>query len=418
LAARQVFMPTNFIESVRALAPSPVRPNRVQSVSGVPLGALAPSPVRPNRVESVSGVPLGKDTSNVANAAASRDRRYTLQAVARRVLPDNSRLNGCLRTRIPSRAGVSVYAHPQHQSASYGDLMRCGSVWCCPVCAAKVSEKRRIELEAGVAAHRANGGLVLLVSFTVAHGIGDDLSLLLQRFTAAERSMKQSGGYGRLKGRVGLVGTVRALEVTYGRMHGFHPHAHALYFVAADTDVTAFTAELFRLWQGAAERQGLTMNGRGLDVRATVGAVGSYVAKWGAAAELTNAGAKRGRAGGLTPWELLAHFAATGEVWARDRFRDYAGVFKGRHQLTYSHGLKSALGLAIEADKTDAELAVEAEHGAVWVGELSPQVWALVVRHEARAMVLNAVVAGGWEEVEAVLIRLWSVEARGRPPAA
>jgi hypothetical protein len=281
-----------------------------------------------------------------------------------------------------------------------------------------VSEKRRIELEAGVAAHRANGGLVLLVSFTVAHGIGDDLSLLLQRFTAAERSMKQSGGYGRLKGRVGLVGTVRALEVTYGRMHGFHPHAHALYFVAADTDVTAFTAELFRLWQGAAERQGLTMNGRGLDVRATVGAVGSYVAKWGAAAELTNAGAKRGRAGGVTPWELLAHFAATGEVWARDRFRDYAGVFKGRHQLTYSHGLKSALGLAIEADKTDAELAVEAEHGAVWVGELSAQVWALVVRHEARAMVLNAVVAGGWEEVEAVLIRLWSVEARGRPPAA
>jgi hypothetical protein len=296
--------------------------------------------------------------------------------------------------------------------------MRCGNVWCCPVCAAKVSEKRRGELESAITNHRAAGGVVLLVSFTVAHGIGDDLPLLVQRFTAAERSMKQSGGYGRLKGRVGLVGTVRALEVTYGRTHGFHPHAHALYFVAADTDVTAFTAELFRLWQGAAERQGLTMNGRGLDVRATVGAVGSYVAKWGAAAEVTNASAKRGRVGGLTPWELLAHFAATGEVWARDRFRDYAGAFKGRHQLTYSHGLKAALGLDSEAEKTDAELAAEVEHGAVWVGELSPQAWALVVRHEARAAVLNAVVAGGWDAVEAVLVRLWGVEARGRPLAA
>ncbi len=380
--------------------------------------AVAPSPVCPNRPQSVPSPALGKDTSNVANAAASRDRRYNLQVVARRVLPDNSRLNGCLRTRIPRRTGVNLYAHPQYQSASYGDLMRCGSVWCCPVCAAKVSEKRRVELEAAITAHRANGGLVLLVSLTVAHGIGDDLSLLLQRFTAAERSMKQSGGYVRLKGRVGLVGTVRALEVTYGRTHGFHPHAHALYFVAADTDVTAFTAELFRLWQRAAERQGLTMNGRGLDVRATVGAVGSYLAKWGAAAELTNASAKRGRAGGLTPWELLAHFDATGETWARDRFRDYAGAFKGRHQLTYSHGLKAALGLDSQPEKTDAELAAEVEYGAVWVGELSPEAWALVVRHEARAAVLNAVVAGGWEAVEAVLVRLWSVEARGRPLAA
>jgi hypothetical protein len=313
---------------------------------------------------------------------------------------------------------VNLYAHPQHQSASYGDLMRCGNVWCCPVCAAKVSEKRRGELETAITNHRAAGGVVLLVSFTVAHGIGDDLPLLLQRFTAAERAMKRSGGYVRLKARSGLVGTVRALEVTYGQVNGFHPHAHALYFVAADTDVTAFTAELFRLWQHAAEGQGLTMNARGLDVRATVGAVGSYVAKWGAAAELTNASAKRGRAGGLTPWELLAHFAATGETWARDRFRDYAGAFKGRHQLTYSHGLKAALGLDSAAEKTDAELAAEVEHGGVWVGELSPEAWALIVRHEARAMVLNAVVAGGWEAVEAVLVRLWDVESRGRPLVA
>jgi hypothetical protein len=313
---------------------------------------------------------------------------------------------------------VNLYAHPQHQSASYGDLMRCGNVWCCPVCAAKVSEKRRGELETAIARHRAAGGVVLLVSFTVAHGIGDDLPLLVRRFTAAERSMKRSGGYVRLKRRVGLVGTVRALEVTYGRAHGFHPHAHALYFVAADIDVDGFTAELFRLWRHAAEGQGLTMNGRGLDVRATVGAVGTYVAKWGAAAELTNASAKRGRAGGLTPWELLAHFDATGETWARDRFRDYAGAFKGRHQLSYSHGLKAALGLDSVVEKTDAELAAEVEHGAVWVGELSPEAWALIVRHEARAAVLNAVVAGGWEAVEAVLVRLWAVEARGRPLAA
>lgn len=293
--------------------------------------------------------------------------------------------------------------------------MRCGSVWCCPVCAAKVSEKRRVELEGAIAAHRANGGVVLLVSFTVAHGIGDDVALLLQRFTAAERSLKRSGGYVRLKGRVGLVGTVRALEVTYGRSNGFHPHAHALYFVAADTDVAAFTAELFRLWRHAAEGQGLTMNDHGLDVKATVGQVGSYLAKWGAAAELTNAGAKRGRGIGLTPWELLTHFDATGETWARDRFRDYAGVFKGRHQLTYSHGLKAALGLDTVAEKTDAELAAEVEHGAVWVGELSPEAWALIVRHEARAAILNAVVAGGWEAVEGVLVRLWGAEARGRP---
>jgi hypothetical protein len=117
----------------------------------------------------------------------------------------------------------------------------------------------------------------------------------------------------------------------------------------------------------------------------------------------------------LTPWELLAHFDATGETWARDRFRDYAGAFKGRHQLTYSHGLKATLGLDSEVEKTDAELAAEIDEGGVWVGELTSEAWGLIVRHEARAAVLNAVVAGGWEAVEVLLVRLWVVEARGRP---
>jgi non-ribosomal peptide synthetase component F len=80
--------------------------------------------------------------------------------------------------------------------------------------------------------------------------------------------------------------------------------------------------------------------------------------------------------------------------------------------------LKAALDLDSEPQKTDAELAAEIEQGGIWVGELTPEAWTLIVRHEARAMVLNAVVGGGWEAVEAVLVRLWAVEARGRPLAA
>src|SRR5438552_1083589 len=73
-----------------------------------------------------------------------RQVRWQLQREARALLP-HERVAFCMR-RIQATT-VDVFYSPQHQSAHYGGLMVCGSVWVCPLCAAKISERRRAELE-------------------------------------------------------------------------------------------------------------------------------------------------------------------------------------------------------------------------------------------------------------------------------
>ena len=73
---------------------------------------------------------------------ARRVERYALQAVARDILP-KSRTALCLRTRIKGGDGVGVWKCDHSGTAHYSGLIVCGSVWTCPVCGAKISEKRR-----------------------------------------------------------------------------------------------------------------------------------------------------------------------------------------------------------------------------------------------------------------------------------
>jgi hypothetical protein len=108
-----------------------------------------------------------------------------------------------MRSRIPGRAGVQVFRQAEHQSASYGCLLTCGNCRACPVCAATVAERRREELEKAITAHRANGGAVFLVTFTLAHDRADHLASLLEAFIAAESDLKASGGSKRLVKRMG-----------------------------------------------------------------------------------------------------------------------------------------------------------------------------------------------------------------------
>src|SRR2546426_9509868 len=110
--------------------------------------------------------------------------KWRLQREARALLP-NERVAFCMRRT--SGATVEVYYSPEHQSAHYGGLLACGSVWVCPVCAIKISEKRRVELEQAIARCIEKGGVVYLATYTIAHKRSDNLSALLTSFLAARK---------------------------------------------------------------------------------------------------------------------------------------------------------------------------------------------------------------------------------------
>jgi hypothetical protein len=92
--------------------------------------------------------------------------KWALQAEARAILP-NERVAQCLRQINPLAAGVEVLHSPEHQVAHYKSLIVCGSVWMCPLCAAKISERRRDELERAITRHIELQGAVFMATYTV-----------------------------------------------------------------------------------------------------------------------------------------------------------------------------------------------------------------------------------------------------------
>lgn len=84
-----------------------------------------------------------------ADPVATRIERFALQSAARRILP-KSRTAKCLRLRRFDKAEIEVWRAKQHGTAHYGGLQTCASVWACPVCSAKISERRRAELLAAM----------------------------------------------------------------------------------------------------------------------------------------------------------------------------------------------------------------------------------------------------------------------------
>jgi len=268
------------------------------------------------------------------------------------------------------------------------------------------------------------GGGPVLVSYTFSHKRSDTLSGSLDGFLDAQRAMVGNRPYKRLMAKFGVVGSVKALEVTWGRSNGWHPHAHVIMFAPAETDPAALEEGLYRAWAPAAGRRGLTMTReRGVKVQSTFGKVAEYVAKWGHAParrlwgaedELTKSHSKRAhrddQAGsGYSPFDLLRWLNDTGESQAAALFREYAMTFKGRRQLTWSQGLAALLGVAADAEKTDEEVATELADDAVLLATLTPGQWRAVRFTNQRGQLLEVARSGDVVALRAFVDHLVSV---------
>jgi hypothetical protein len=112
-------------------------------------------------------------------------------------------------------------------AARFGGLLRCSSIWACAMCSASIRNRRAVEVKEAAMAHLRAGGGLAMVTLTVRHHAGLALDPLWNTVAGAFRQL-QSGAK-TLADQAGIVGYVRAIEVTHGR-HGWHPHVHALLF--------------------------------------------------------------------------------------------------------------------------------------------------------------------------------------------
>lgn len=305
------------------------------------------------------------------------------------------RVQWCGRRRI---RGGDVPIYKQGEVAHFGNVMSCGSVHVCPVCAPKIRQRRAVEIDNAVRLHLDTGGSALFQTFTLPHDFGDALAPLLKNIANAFRKVIGGRGYLDDKRDYSITGTIRASETTFGKA-GAHPHLHVIVFCdrhLQDAEVQTLNARLFARWEAAIEGVGYRAPLIGLCPieRVTMGGIGAYVQKYVATVdtarrlgmEMTRHDLKAARRKGRTPFQVLRDFADTGDCADLDLWREWERASHGTQSLTWSKGLKARFNVG---DKTDDELAAQ-EIGGELVTVLTVDQWNLVNGEDGHDEVLEA----------------------------
>lgn len=318
-----------------------------------------------------------------ADRRARHVSRWAIRDAITTLLP-GSRPDGCGRLAVPDRVPSLRVAQGKAYMAG---VRRCGSVWLCPYCAAKVARARALELRQLVERAQAEGYVVTLATFTLSHDADDGLPELLKVLGDGLRRWRGGRVWQRYADTLGYVGSVRNLECTWGPSTGWHPHSHALLITRERICSSGYDWLLASRWSEVVARLGgYASLEHGLVFSDDARDVAGYVAKtereveeaekygssWGAPEELAFAHLKVTRSSRrYNAWSLVAGFRATGDVELGDRFVEYAAAFHGKRQMYWSRGLRELFGLGDEA--SDQELAEASGEGEVTVATFTGQ---------------------------------------------
>lgn len=317
---------------------------------------------------------------------------------------------------------VQVHHSAVHQRSFYGGLATCGSVWACPVCAAKIQERRRQELVQFMDYAYGSGDAPVMVTFTFPHVRFDSLEDLILRQRLAFKLLREGNSFQLFKKRFSFKGLIRSLEVTHGA-NGWHPHTHELWLVRpmVKAEREDFQRFVINRWEQCCVKAGLLdpsdrMNVHAfrlhsVDVRFRVTSA-EYLAKqdssrrWGVEHEMSKASSKKGRLSGVHPHEFLLR----NQSGDSGLYLEYAITMRDKRcrQLYWSAGLKDLVGLD---DLTDEEIADRQDERADLLGLLIPEQWRLVTAAGAVGELLDCADSGDWSRVDALLKSLGEVDS-------
>lgn len=342
------------------------------------LGAITSSAERPSW--------YGANFASTAGQGTNRERRTTRWAL--RALNRQKGVSALPRVAtcgLPLAAsGVAIKRGPDGTSHTAG-VETCSSIWSCPVCAAKIRNTRATEISTGLANHISAGGGALMVTLTLPHQAADRLAKTVELVSAGFRAINSGRAYKVDHDEFGILGHIRAFEVTHGD-NGWHPHLHVIVALAAPASRDQ-AAALESRWQARWDRW-LVSNGwpasvvgigvRVDRVRRDAEAAGAYLAKLqegekfdrSVGNEVARADLKGGRRSSRVPFEILADFGSDGLLDDRELWKEFQLATKGRSAIRWSKGLRALL-LPDQEEQTDEEIAA-AEIGGETIAVLAP----------------------------------------------
>ena len=326
--------------------------------------------------------------------------------------------------------------------AKFGNTVRCGCVWTCPVCSFVVRTIRAGEIETAQKAWAAESGHCYMLTLTLSHARGDSLSALVECLCGRKTKKhpeRKNGAWVRflnsklwkrkpskrnpwpgfavyMGGPLGRIGVIRALEVKYGK-NGWHPHLHIMFFARRDlspAELSCWESELASLWADCVATCGgfadlshgcslVKMDGEGS---------GRYLSKEVRAGFEIAGGQGKTAGASLNPFDLVDKglAAASRRIalgvsesqglalwWAFDK------AFHGRHLLDWAPKLKAYFGIdeksdedAAEDEDAAADIVAYVESG-LYRRELGPN------RPERRADFLHRVAVGDMDGAAALI---------------
>lgn len=285
-----------------------------------------------------SDVPFSGDAQGSAYTKRQRSRRKRWTLLETHWKESSvDRCRACRRWRADRSKGyevcVSEYDRPEgegtEKKAYVGNIQTCRSSWGCPVCAAKIRQKRAEQIAKAAARHLDQGGGLEFVMLTMPHDRGDDLEGLLDALKDGWDGI--SKGYARRKDwdRYGIEHYVRSLDLTWSPRAGWHPHYHVLVLTEdplTDQERRDIEQRWYRRWAEAIEDDGYRrperrgVRFRGIESDAAARTIGVYTAEGVLEQhrevedepERMDMGWEMSRhdlkdESGYTPWDLLEH---------------------------------------------------------------------------------------------------------------
>jgi len=269
--------------------------------------------------------------------------------------------------------------------AYYKGLITCGSVWDCPICSAKISARRSEEIKQAVENWYDMGGIVVMVTYTMRHNLGDSLKNVSRVITDAIRFVHSGAPYGRIKQKYNITGSISATEILFNPVNGWHYHKHQLLFIkSSELDYLKLEKWLFARYNKYLGLNGYgALSGIGVKVSPPQDNenLSDYITKWGLENELT---ADNKESGSFHPFELLD------DEKYHARFVEYSRVMYGKRRLTWSRGLRDILGLAVEL--TDEQLAEQSElieDDQIELVLIPGNYWRYIVKNNLRSKLLD-----------------------------
>lgn len=381
-----------------------------------------------------SKIPLGSSTNSpystqttITNSPSTSAKsavvlRYALQAKARELLPDH-RVGWCMRRFRGETLRVTIVRAKSRGSSYYGGLMRCGRVWVCPLCASKISETRRTELnDLLLAAREVAIGytsdkpeyyprwFLTMLTFTLSHEPDESSAEVLARLDRAWQRYTSGRWIQGFRERYYVVGTLRALEMTHGPQ-GWHPHYHMLQFhdswlraqIGTGANLHPSQPEMLQLarshWADSVAKVGGYADPI-IGVALSVGDVAKYPIKsdaekelkrWGMTSEITKQTVKRGKLDNRSMTDLLID-AAKGDQLAAEFWREGVAALEGHKQLEPSKGLWKMLGRKLKSEEEAAEEEIDPSDEIL--ASLSWSEWRKVMIADKRGEVLDIAATG------------------------